>query len=99
LRPRSTALRGAPGVSVGAGGARRRGDRSAGTAARMSDVSAATATNNWLASKLWVIDSRTNGPDPWAVFHTVKQEVIATAVAAPVGPKRRAAQIRTGNTM
>ena len=74
-------------------------NRSAVTAASTNDVNAATATNDWLASTLWVIDCRTNGPDPCAVFHTVKQEVIATAVAAPVGPKRRAAQIKTGNTM
>jgi hypothetical protein len=74
-------------------------DRSAVTAASTSEVKAATATNSWLASKLWVSEVRTNGPEPCAVFHTVRDETIASAVAAPVGPNRRAAQIRIGNTM
>ena len=65
----------------------------------MSDVNAATTTNSWVASTLCVIDARTNGPEPCAVFQTVKHEVIATAVAAPNGPKRSAAQISTGKTM
>jgi len=35
-----------------------------------------------------VIDRRTNGPEPFAVFHTVSVDAIATVVAAPQGPKR-----------
>ena len=74
-------------------------DRSAVTAASTSEVKAATATNSWVASRLCVMDARTNGPEPCAVFHTVSAETIATVVAAPAGPKRSAAQMRTGKTM
>jgi hypothetical protein len=73
--------------------------RSAVTAASMSEVKAATATNSWVARRLWVIEARTNGPEPCAVFQTVNAETIATVVAAPGGPKRRAAQIKRGKTM
>jgi hypothetical protein len=44
------------------------------------------------------MDARTKGPEPSAVFQTVRTEARATAVAAPVGPKRSAAQIRVGKT-
>ena len=72
--------------------------RSAVTAASTSDVSAAVARKSWLESRLSVIDSRTNGPALWAVFQTVSDDTSTSAVAAPRGPKRSAAQMSTGKT-
>jgi hypothetical protein len=69
------------------------------TAASTSDVSAAAARNSCVDSRLSVIDSRTKGPALWAVFQTVRPETITSAVDAPRGPKRSAAQISTGKTM
>ena len=45
--------------------------RSAVTAASRSEVRAAVAMKSCVASRLSVIESRTNGPSSWAVFHTV----------------------------
>jgi len=73
--------------------------RSAVTAASTSDVSAAAAMNSWLERRLSVIEARTNGPLLCAVFQTVRAETMATAVAAPRGPKRSAAQMSAGKTM
>ena len=72
--------------------------RSAVTAASTSPVSAAVARKSWLESRLSVIDSRTNGPALCAVFQTVSPDTTTSAVAAPRGPKRSAAQISTGKT-
>ena len=72
--------------------------RSAVTAARMSDVSAAAARNSWLDSRLSVIDSRTNGPALCAVFQTVRPTTTTSAAEAPGGPKRSAAQMSAGKT-
>ena len=72
--------------------------RSAVTAASTSDVSAAVARKSWLESRLSVMDSRTNGPALWAVFQTVSVETTTSAVDAPRGPKRSAAQMSTGKT-
>ena len=72
--------------------------RSAVTAASTSAVSAAVARNSWLERRLSVIDSRTNGPALCAVFQTVSDETTTSAVAAPRGPKRSAAQMSTGKT-
>ena len=73
--------------------------RSAVTAARSSDVSAAVATKSCVASRLSVIESRTNGPSSCAVFQTVIEQTTRIAVAAPRGPKRSAAHRSTGKTM
>ena len=72
--------------------------RSAVTAASTSDVSAEMAMNSCVASRLSVIESRTNGPSFCAVFHTVIEQTTRTAVAAPRGPKRSAAHSSTGKT-
>ena len=72
--------------------------RSAVTAARTSEVSAAVAMKSWLDSRLSVIDSRTNGPALCAVFKTVSDDTTTSAVAAPRGPKRSAAQMSAGKT-
>ena len=61
--------------------------RSAVTAASSSEVSAAVAMNSCVASRLSVIESRTNGPSSWAVFQTVIEQTTTIAVAAPRGPK------------
>ena len=55
--------------------------------------------NSCVASRLSVIESRTNGPSFCAVFQTVIEQTTRIAVAAPRGPKRSAAHSRTGNTM
>ena len=73
--------------------------RSAVTAASTSEVSAAVAMKNCVASRLSVIESRTNGPSSCAVFHTVIEQTTTIAVAAPRGPRRNAAQSSTGKTM
>ena len=73
--------------------------RSAVTAASTSDVSAEMAMNSCVASRLSVIESRTNGPSFCAVFQTVIEHTTRTADAAPRGPKRSAAHSSTGNTM
>ena len=73
--------------------------RSAVTAASRSDVSAEIAMKSCVASRLSVIESRTNGPSFWAVFQTVIEHTTRIAVAAPRGPKRIAAHSSTGNTM
>jgi hypothetical protein len=73
--------------------------RSAVTAASSSEVSAAVAMNSCVASRLSVIESRTNGPSSWAVFQTVTEQTTTIAVAAPRGPSRSAAQSSTGKTM
>ena len=73
--------------------------RSAVSAASTSDVSAETAMKSCVASRLSVIESRTNGPSFCAVFQTVIEQTTKTAVAAPRGPKRTAAHNRTGKTM
>ena len=73
--------------------------RSAVTAASSSDVSALIAMNSCVASRLSVIESRTNGPSFWAVFQTVIEHTTSVAVAAPRGPKRIAAHSSTGKTM
>ncbi len=73
--------------------------RSAVTAASTSDVSAAMAMKSWVASRLSVIESRTNGPSFSAVIQTVIEHTTRIAVAAPRGPNRIAAHSRTGNTM
>ena len=73
--------------------------RSAVTAARTSEVIAAVAMNNCVASRLSVIESRTNGPSLCAVFQTVIEQTTRIAVAAPRGPKRSAAHSSTGKTM
>ena len=72
--------------------------RSAVSAASTSEVSAETAMNSWVASRLSVIESRTNGPSFCAVFQTVIEQTTKTAVAAPRGPNRTAAHNRTGKT-
>ena len=73
--------------------------RSAVTAARTSEVIAEVAMNSCVASRLSVIESRTNGPSLCAVFHTVIEQTTRIAVAAPRGPKRSAAHSSTGKTM
>ncbi len=73
--------------------------RSAVIAARTSEVSAEMAMNSCVASRLSVIDSRTNGPSSWAVFQTAIEHTNRIAEAAPRGPKRTAAHSRTGKTM
>ena len=73
--------------------------RSAVTAARTSEVIAEVAMNSCVASRLSVIESRTNGPSLCAVFQTVIEQTTRIAVAAPRGPKRSAAQSSTGKTM
>ena len=73
--------------------------RSAVTAASTSEVSAEMAMNSCVASRLSVIESRTNGPSFCAVFQTVIEQTTKTAVAAPRGPKRTAAHSSTGKTM
>ena len=73
--------------------------RSAVTAASTSEVSAEIAMNSCVASRLSVIDSRTNGPSFCAVFHTVIEQTTRTAAEAPRGPKRRADHSSTGKTM
>ena len=55
--------------------------------------------NSCVASRLSVIESRTNGPSFWAVFQTVIEHTTRIAVAAPRGPKRIAAHSSTGKTM
>ena len=55
--------------------------------------------NSCVASRLSVIESRTNGPSFCAVFQTVIEQTTRTAVAAPRGPKRSAAHSSTGKTM
>ena len=70
--------------------------RSAVTAARIIEVSAATATNSCVAIRLSVSESRTNGPEPFEVSQTVSTEAASSAAAAPRGPKRSAAQISAG---
>ena len=72
--------------------------RSAVSAASTSEVSAETAMNSWVASRLSVIEPRRNGPSFCAVFQTVIEQTTKTAVAAPRGPKRTAAHNRTGKT-
>ena len=72
--------------------------RSAVTAASTIEVSAATARNSCVASRLSVSESRTNGPEPSEVCHTVRPAVTSKAVAPPQRPKRRADQISTGKT-
>ena len=62
-------------------------------------MSAEIAMNSCVASRLSVIDSRTNGPSFCAVFQTVIEQTTRIAVAAPRGPKRIAAHSRTGKTM
>ena len=57
------------------------------------------AMKSCVASRLSVIDSRTNGPSLCAVFQTVIEQTTRIAVAAPRGPKRSAAHKSTGNTM
>ena len=73
--------------------------RSAVTAASTSEVSAEMAMNSCVASRLSVIESRTNGPSFCAVFQTVIEQTTKIAVAAPRGPKRNAAHSSTGKTM
>jgi hypothetical protein len=73
--------------------------RSAVTAARSREVRPAMAMKNCVARRLSVIESRTNGPLSWAVFHTVIADTTTIAVAAPRGPSRIAVQRSTGNTM
>ena len=55
--------------------------------------------NSCVASRLSVIESRTNGPSLCAVFQTVIEQTMSTAADAPRGPKRSAAHSSTGNTM
>ena len=57
------------------------------------------AMNSCVASRLSVIESRTNGPLLCAVFQTAIEQTMRIAVAAPRGPKRSAAHSSTGNTM
>ena len=73
--------------------------RSAVTAASSSEVSAEMAMKSCVVSRLSVIESRTNGPSFCAVFQTVIEHTTSTAAEAPRGPKRSAAQSRTGKTM
>ena len=73
--------------------------RSAVTAASTSEVSAAMAMNSCVASRLSVIDSRTNGPSFCAVFQTVIEHTTRIAAEAPRGPKRSADHSSTGKTM
>jgi hypothetical protein len=73
--------------------------RSAVTAARSSDVSAEIAMKSCVVGRLSVSESRTNGPWLRDVFQTVIEQTTRIAVAAPLGPKRSAAQSSTGNTM
>ena len=56
------------------------------------------ARKSCVDSRLSVTDSRTNGPALWAVFQTVSDATRSSALDAPIGPKRSAAQIRTGKT-
>ena len=72
--------------------------RSAVTAASSSDVTAAIAMKSCVASRLSVTESRTNGPRSCDVFQTVIEQTMRSAVAAPRGPKRSAAQRSAGNT-
>ena len=71
--------------------------RSAVTAARIIEVSAATPTNSCVAIRLSVSESRTNGPEPPEVSQIVSTDAASSAEAAPRGPKRSAAQISAGN--
>ena len=73
--------------------------RSAVTAASTSEVSAEMAMNSCVASRLSVIDSRTNGPSFCAVFQTVIEHTTRMAAEAPRGPKRSADHSSTGKTM
>ena len=70
--------------------------RSAVTAARIIEVSAATPTNSCVASRLSVSELRTNGPVPFDVSQMVINVAARSAAAAPRGPKRSAAQISAG---
>ena len=72
--------------------------RSAVTAARSSEVTVEMAMKSCVASRLSVTDSRTNGPSFWAVFQTVIEQTMRTAVEAPRGPRRSAAHRSAGNT-
>ncbi len=69
------------------------------TAASTSDVSAAIAMNICVASRLSVIELRTNGPSFCAVFQTVIEHTTRIPADAPRGPKRNADHSSTGNTM
>ena len=72
--------------------------RSAVTAARIIDVSAATPRKTCVASRLSESEPRTNGPEPPEVSQTVIAPAASSAAAAPRGPKRSAAQISTGKS-
>ena len=70
--------------------------RSAVTAARIIEVSAATPTNTCVAIRLSLRELRTNGPEPFEVSQIVSAEAASSAAAAPRGPKRSEAQISAG---
>ena len=70
--------------------------RSAVTAARIIEVSAATPTNSCVASRLSVRELRTNGPEPSEVSQIVSAEVVSSAArrAARAEAERRPDQRR-----
>ena len=78
---------------------RERAWRSHTTAAIVSVEAAATTRYSWVLSTVRLIESNTNGPWKWVVPQIVRAKEIRIARVAPRGPKRRAAQIRAGNTM
>ena len=57
------------------------------------------AMKSCVASRLSVVDSRTNGPALCAVFQTVIEQTTRIAADAPRGPKRSADHSSTGKTM
>ena len=78
-------------------GPRPNSSRSATTAARQSDVSAATAMNSCVLTTSALTSENTNGPAKFDVFQTVKPATTAIPSVAPWVPNRSAAQISGGN--